>query len=129
MAPPSSGGSTVGEALNIIEGVPGFGSLSRTQQYHWFLEASRFAFADRNRYVGDPAYVDVPLAGLLSQSFADERRALIDPAQAAREPGGAGRSRGQRRATLARAAAGGGADDRRCARRRTSPSPTPRARS
>ena len=49
MAPPSSGGSTVGEILNIIEGVPGFAGLSRTQQYHWFLEASRFAFADRGK--------------------------------------------------------------------------------
>ena len=129
MAPPSSGGSSVGEALNIIEGVPGFGSLTRTQQYHWFLEASRYAFADRNRYVGDPGYVDVPLAGLLSQSFADERRALIDPAQASVSPVAPGtppatvarRSRARRRAAAPTTS--------RCARRRTSPSPTTRARS
>ncbi len=130
MAPPSSGGSTVGEALNIIEGVPGFGSLSRTQQYHWFLEASRFAFADRNRYVGDPAYVDVPLAGLLSQSFADERRALIDPAQASASPVAPGDPTDNGGATLARTARPAAVrTTSRCARRRTSPSPTPRARS
>ena len=48
MGPPSSGGSTVGEALNILEGVPGYDALSDAEKYHWFLEASRFAFADRN---------------------------------------------------------------------------------
>jgi gamma-glutamyltranspeptidase/glutathione hydrolase len=85
MGPPSSGGSTVGEALNIIEGVSGFDALTRTQQYHWFLEASRFSFADRGAWLADPAYFPVPLAGLLSQSFADERRTLIDPAHA--QPG------------------------------------------
>jgi gamma-glutamyltranspeptidase/glutathione hydrolase len=85
MRPPSSGGSTVGEALNILEGVPGWDTLSRAQKYHWFLEASRFAFADRGRWLADPSYFPVPLRGLLSQSFADERRALIDPARA--QPG------------------------------------------
>jgi len=82
MGPPSSGGSTVGEILNIVEGVPGFAGLTRTQQYHWFLEASRFAFADRGKWLADPAYFDVPLSGLLSQSYANERRALIDPLHA-----------------------------------------------
>jgi Gamma-glutamyltranspeptidase len=50
MAPPSSGGSTVGEALNILEGSP-LGSLDRTEALHRYLEASALAFADRNRYV------------------------------------------------------------------------------
>src|SRR5829696_5498410 len=76
MGPPSSGGSTVGEALNILEGYD-LGSASRVQALFHYLEASRLAFADRNRWVGDPGYVDVPLAGLLSQGFADERRCLI----------------------------------------------------
>jgi gamma-glutamyltranspeptidase/glutathione hydrolase len=76
MGPPSSGGSTVGEALNILEGYDLAGS-SRTQALFHYLEASRLAFADRNRWVGDPAFVDVPLRGLLSQGFADERRCLI----------------------------------------------------
>lgn len=72
MAPPSSGGSTVGEALKILEALPHVG-------LHEYLEASRLAFADRNAYVGDPAYVDVPLAELLSDGFAKERACLIGP--------------------------------------------------
>src|SRR5829696_5506447 len=76
MGPPSSGGSTVGEALNILEGYDLAGA-SRVQALFRYLEASRLAFADRNRWVGDPDYVDVPLRGLLSQRFADERRCLI----------------------------------------------------
>jgi gamma-glutamyltranspeptidase/glutathione hydrolase len=46
---------------------------------HYFLEASRYAFADRNVFVADPAYFDVPLRGLLSDSYAAERAALIGP--------------------------------------------------
>jgi gamma-glutamyltranspeptidase / glutathione hydrolase len=76
MGPPSSGGSTVGEALNILEGFDLAGE-SRTRALFHYLEASRLAFADRNRWVGDPDHVEVPLRGLLSQGFADERRCLI----------------------------------------------------
>ena len=76
MGPPSSGGSTVGEALNILEGYEPLGA-DRPQALHRFFEASRYAFADRGAYVADPAYYEVPLAGLLSDSFAAERRALI----------------------------------------------------
>ena len=74
MGPPSSGGSTVGEALNILE--LDLAGLDR-EQAHLYLEASALAFADRNEYLGDPGFVSVPLAGLLSDSFAAERRALI----------------------------------------------------
>jgi gamma-glutamyltranspeptidase/glutathione hydrolase len=82
MAPPSSGGSTVGEALNILAdlerraGVP-LATMPRERALHDYLEASRLAFADRNAYVGDPAFVDVPLRGLLSRSFAAQRAALV----------------------------------------------------
>ncbi len=76
MGPPSSGGSTVGEALNILEGYRPLGA-DRTQALHRYLEASRYAFADRNAYLADPDYVDVPLRCLLSDAFAAERRALI----------------------------------------------------
>lgn len=78
MGPPSSGGSTVGEALNILEG-DDLGALPREEALHRYLEASRFAFADRGAYLGDPEYTDVPLEGLLSDSFAAERRAEIGP--------------------------------------------------
>ena len=50
----------------------------RTRALHLFLEASRFSFADRNAFVADPGFFDVPLGGLLSDGYAAERRALID---------------------------------------------------
>ena len=76
MGPPSSGGSTVGEALNILEGY-NLSSMTRAEALHYVFEASRYSFADRNAYVADPAYYDVPLRGLLSKDFAATRRALI----------------------------------------------------
>jgi gamma-glutamyltranspeptidase/glutathione hydrolase len=75
MGPPSSGGSTVGEALNILEGFPR--NESRTDKLHHYLEASKLAYADRNEYVGDPDLIDVPLRGLLSDRYAADRRSLI----------------------------------------------------
>ena len=88
MGPPSSGGSSVGEALNILEGMP-LSASDRTRSLHYFLEASRYTFADRNKYLGDPDYVDVPLRCLLSDRFAAERRALItEQAVNAAVPGG-----------------------------------------
>jgi gamma-glutamyltranspeptidase/glutathione hydrolase len=78
MGPPSSGGSTVGEALNILEGFD-MSTPDRALALHRYLEASRLAFADRNRWVGDPDFVSVPLDGLLSKGFAAERRCLIGP--------------------------------------------------
>src|SRR5436305_5096317 len=83
MGPPSSGGSTIGESLNILEGFD-MHDLSRTQALHRYLEASRLAFADRNAYLGDPDVIDIPLAGLLSKQFAAQRRALIGPTAATR---------------------------------------------
>jgi gamma-glutamyltranspeptidase/glutathione hydrolase len=83
MGPPSSGGSTVGESLNILEGYD-LAAMDRVEALHRYLEASALAFADRNQYLGDPDYVDVPLAGLLSDSYAAERRALIGPTAAAK---------------------------------------------
>jgi gamma-glutamyltranspeptidase/glutathione hydrolase len=76
MGPPSSGGSTVGEALNILEGY-NMSAPDRALALHRYLEASKLAFADRNRWVGDPDFVSVPLDGLLSKDFAAERRCLI----------------------------------------------------
>src|SRR6476620_10917201 len=76
MAPPSSSGSTVGEALNILSGYNLSGEPRVTALFH-YLEASRLAYADRNAYVGDPDYVHVPLDGLLDPAFAATRRCLI----------------------------------------------------
>jgi gamma-glutamyltranspeptidase/glutathione hydrolase len=88
MGPPSSGATTVGESLNILEGFTPLGT-SRAEVLHRYLEASRLAYADRNAFVADPVFTNVPLAGLLSDSFAAERRALIGPT-AARSPVPAG---------------------------------------
>jgi gamma-glutamyltranspeptidase/glutathione hydrolase len=76
MAPPSSGGSTEGEILNILNGFP-LSSEPRAQALFQYIEASRLAYADRNAYVGDPNFVNVPLSGLLDPAFAAERRCLI----------------------------------------------------
>ena len=76
MGPPSSGGSTVGEALNILEGYD-LAHLPREQALHLFLEASRYAFADRGAFLADPDFVQVPLRGLLSKDFALTRRNAI----------------------------------------------------
>jgi gamma-glutamyltranspeptidase/glutathione hydrolase len=81
MGPPSSGGSTIGESLNILEGF-NLHDMNRTQALHRYLESTRLAYADRNKYLGDPDVVDVPLSGLLSKEFAAQRRALIGPAAA-----------------------------------------------
>ncbi|MET8856047.1 gamma-glutamyltransferase [Streptomyces sp. NPDC004579] len=76
IAPSSSGGTTVGEALNILEGTD-LSKASETQYLHHYIEASRIAFADRGRWVGDPAFEDVPTKGLLSQKYADSRACLV----------------------------------------------------
>ena len=85
MAPSSSGGTTVGEALNILENHD-LAAAGTGGALHLFFEASARAFADRNAYVGDPAFVDVPTETLLSQDFADARDCTIDPAQASPKP-------------------------------------------
>ncbi len=85
MAPSSSGGSTVGEALNILSNFH-LGHQTRVQQLHHFLEATRLAFADRNRYVGDPHFIHVPLRQLLSPVFGKQRACLINPARALSSP-------------------------------------------
>ncbi|MEU1351320.1 gamma-glutamyltransferase [Streptomyces sp. NPDC005775] len=76
MAPSSSGGTTVGEALNILESTD-LSKASQAQYLHRYIEASRIAFADRGRWVGDPKFEDVPTKELLSQRFADSRECLI----------------------------------------------------
>ena len=84
MPTPSSGGSTVGEGLNIVENWD-LGDLSQTQALHRYLEASALAFADRNRYVGDNTPRRL-LDELLNQRFARERACQIDPTQALAKP-------------------------------------------
>jgi gamma-glutamyltranspeptidase/glutathione hydrolase len=81
--PPSSGGTTICETLQIIAPYPfarwGFHSAKST---HYFVEAERRAFADRNTYLGDPAFVHNPVTRLLSAEHAAELRADIEPDKA-----------------------------------------------
>jgi gamma-glutamyltranspeptidase/glutathione hydrolase len=85
MPPSSSGGTTVGESLNILSNFD-IAAMSPVQQLHHFLEATRLAFADRNRYIGDPSYLSVPLDGMLSPDFGRQRACLINPAHALTSP-------------------------------------------
>jgi gamma-glutamyltranspeptidase / glutathione hydrolase len=83
--PPSSGGTTLFEALNILEAYDlkamGWNSSS---SIHTTVEALRRAFADRAFHVADPAFHEVPVAMLLSKPYAAKRRATIDPWKASR---------------------------------------------
>ena len=85
MAPSSSGGTTVGEALNILAPT-NLSGLSTAGALHHYLEASALSFADRGKYVGDPAKVTVPTAALTDPLFGKERACLIDPLHAATKP-------------------------------------------
>ncbi|TDD79898.1 gamma-glutamyltransferase [Saccharopolyspora karakumensis] len=76
MAPSGSGGTTVGEALNILERGD-LAAADKTGYLHRYLEAGKLGFADRNRWVGDPAFSEVPTEGLLSDEFAASRECLI----------------------------------------------------
>lgn len=84
--PPSSGGVALGMILGILE----YTDMSATgpdtaDGWHYFIEASRLSYADRDRYVGDPAYADVPIQGLLDRAYLGERAALIDTSEAIAE--------------------------------------------
>src|SRR6201988_784317 len=81
--PPNGQGLTALLTLNILEGFD-LAALSRqpVRYYHTLIEATKLAFADRNRYIADPAFVKVPVAQLLSKEYAARRRTLIDPDKA-----------------------------------------------
>ncbi|WP_438485118.1 gamma-glutamyltransferase [Streptomyces sp. S186] len=85
MAPSSSGGTSVAEALNILEKTD-LSRLTEQQYLHRYIEASRIAFADRGRWVGDPAQVNVPVKGLTSKRFAASRECLINDHKALTSP-------------------------------------------
>ncbi len=77
-AGPWDQGPVLLQTLNILEGVDLKGMGQNSADYiHHVHEAIKLAYADRNTYYGDPDFVRVPLAGLLSKPYADERRGLI----------------------------------------------------
>ena len=73
--------------LNILEGFD-LAALSKqpVRYYHTLIEATKLAFADRNRYIADPNFSKVPVAELLSKDYAAKRRALINPNRALASP-------------------------------------------
>jgi len=80
---PSSGGTVLVETLNILEGF----AMSDLKQgtapsLHVMIEAMKRAYADRARYLGDPAFVNAPTQTLLAKDYAVRQRASIDPARA-----------------------------------------------
>jgi gamma-glutamyltranspeptidase/glutathione hydrolase len=81
--PSSSGGIALLEMLGILEG-SGYekGGSGSASAIHYAAEAMRRAYADRNEYVGDPAFVKVPIAGLLDPAYLARLRASIDPERA-----------------------------------------------
>jgi gamma-glutamyltranspeptidase/glutathione hydrolase len=80
MPPPSSGGIAILQVLELIEPFDVWRDPPDSLRVlHLVAEASRLAFADRDRYVADPAFVAVPVAGLVSPAYIGERRLLISP--------------------------------------------------
>jgi gamma-glutamyltranspeptidase/glutathione hydrolase len=80
MGPPSSGGIAVLQILNMLERFPAKDLTPNSlSEIHLFSQASRLAFADRGTYLGDPAFVRVPVRGLLDRSYLSARASLIDP--------------------------------------------------
>jgi gamma-glutamyltranspeptidase/glutathione hydrolase len=81
--PPSSGGVAVCEMLQVLEAYP-LGALGfhSSDSVHLMTEAMRYAYRDRNTYLGDPAFVENPVARLLSTHHAEAIRARIRPHRA-----------------------------------------------
>ena len=83
-APPNSSGHVLLQELNIVEqfDLKAMG-CNTPESIHLMVEAKKLAFADREAYMADPDWVDVPVAGMLSKQYAAERARLIDPERAA----------------------------------------------
>jgi len=80
MPPPSSGGTHIIQILNLLERYPlsQYGANS-AQTIHLLAETMKLAYADRAEYLGDPAFVTVPVKGLTSKKYADDLARRIDP--------------------------------------------------
>ncbi len=87
-APPNSSGHVLLQELNIVEqfDLKSLG-CNTPESIHLMVEAKKLAFADREAYMADPDWADVPIAGMLSRQYAAERARLIDPEQAAQVAG------------------------------------------
>lgn len=83
MAPPSSGATTVIQILGTLERFD-MKALGKDDPKSWFLigQAMQLAYADREKYLGDASFVQVPVTGLIDKAYLAERSALIDPSKA-----------------------------------------------
>ena len=79
MPPAPSGGPSVLEGLGLLERTDIAKQGPSTQGWYLFSQASRLMYADRDRYMGDPDFVDVPTEGLLEKDYLDQRAKLIVP--------------------------------------------------
>ncbi len=86
MPPASSGGITMGLILNMMEGYDTLGAFGTASYVHVLAESMRRAFMDRNRWLGDPDFVDMPVERLLSKSYAAGLRSGIDRRKATPTP-------------------------------------------
>ncbi|ESA35499.1 gamma-glutamyltransferase [Leptolyngbya sp. Heron Island J] len=86
MGLPSSGGITVAQILALLESSD-LASLDRSEALHRIIEAERLAFCDRNAYLGDSEYVDVPLTGLLNSSYISSRQLPARASEPCTTPG------------------------------------------
>ena len=76
-------GPVLAQAVNILAGVDLKALGHNSPQYiHVLTEALKLSFADRQRYYGDPKFVDVPIESLMSKQYADAQRKRIDPRKA-----------------------------------------------
>ncbi len=89
MPPPSSGGVTLAQMLNILEGFEVLPPAGSPELIHLQAEAMRWSFHDRNRHLGDPDFVTIPLDRLLSKDYAAGLRSRIDPRRASVTPSSA----------------------------------------
>lgn len=86
-APPNSTGHVLLQELNLFEHAdPASAPYLSPESIHMMVEAKRLAFADREAYIADPEFVDIPMEGLLSKEYAASRSALIDPERAMLDP-------------------------------------------
>lgn len=84
---PPSQGLILLEELNLLEGFDLSGlAPTDTEAVHLMAEIKKMAFADRNAYMGDPAFIDAPTDLLISRAWADKRRLAFDPARANNAP-------------------------------------------
>jgi gamma-glutamyltranspeptidase/glutathione hydrolase len=85
--PPNGQGMATLEMLNMMERFPlaSYGPMS-ADAFHIKMEAQKLAYADLHRYLADPRYATVPVAGIISKKYAEERAGQIDPKHARCEP-------------------------------------------